>query len=257
MLNRHALATILATVLLCTTSNNALAAPFQGGDFVTHSPDSWGSIGSDAEQILLNHFPDVYPNGVEVGLSGSAGASALFTTVQASQSYLPASGSAAPLANDYLDPASTSAGAFGGYVLAMTFNVDFNDTGLLAGFGATRFGELTIFDLSTIVVEGTPEDFSGLNGLSVRQFLTSANTCLGGASCSQTYDGMSLIALDLVLAFDGGTPSQFAQTHLQLPAGVVPEPGTLSLLGIGLAALTARSRSTGRTTRMHPVEAAW
>jgi hypothetical protein len=34
----------VATVLLCTTSNNALAAPFQGGDFITHSPDSWGSI---------------------------------------------------------------------------------------------------------------------------------------------------------------------------------------------------------------------
>jgi hypothetical protein len=252
MLKRHALATALGTVLSCTTINNeALAAPFQVGDFITYSQDNWGSQGSAAEEVLLNHFSDVYPNGVEVGIPGILGSSALFTTVQASQIYLPASGSAGPLDNDYLDPHSTSSGAFGSYVLAMTFNVDFNDAGFLAGSAAIRFGDLTILNLATVVVEGVPEDFSDLNGLSVRQFLAAANTCLGGGSCPHTYEGISIIARDLALAFDGGTPTQFAQTHLQLPAGPVPtpvpEPATLSLLGIGLAALTARHRSNGRT----------
>jgi hypothetical protein len=44
MLNRHVLATAVATVLFCTTiSNDALAAPFQLGDFIPYSQDSWGT----------------------------------------------------------------------------------------------------------------------------------------------------------------------------------------------------------------------
>ena len=249
MLKRHGVATALTTVLFCTTiSTDALAGPFRVGDFVSRSQDSWGSLGSSAEQILLNHFSEVYPNGVEIGVAGGSGASALFTTVQASQLFLPAGGAAGPLANDYLDPRSTSAGTLAGYGLALTFNVDFNDAGFLSGSSATRFAELTIFNLSAFVVEGVLEDFSDVNGLSVRQFLAAVNTCLGGGSCPHTYEGMSLLAGNLSLAFDGGTPTPFAQAHLQLPDSgptPAPEPATLSLLGIGLAAVIARHRSTG------------
>ena len=255
MLSRHAVATALATALFCTTiSNEALAAPFQVGEFLTYSQQSWGSLGSAAEQVLLNHSTDVYPNGVEVGISGILGSSALFTTLDAIQIYLPQSGSAGPLDNDYLNPSSTNSGYFGSYVLAMTFNVDFNDAGLLAGSSDTPFGNLTILKLGAFVVEGVLEDFSDLNGLSVRQFLAAANTCLGGGFCPHTYEGMAFVARDLSEAFDNGTPTQFAQDHLQPPAGPtpVPEPATLSLFGIGLAALTARYRSTRHVLSSQP-----
>ena len=253
MLNRHVLATTLATVLFWTTiSNEALAAPFQVGEFITYSQDSWGMLSTDASDLLLNNFFAVYTAGhVEVGISG--GNSILFTAPENILGYLPTSGVPGPLDNTFLDPSSTtSAGVFGSYLLANQFNVDFKDAGLLAGSAAIRFGDLTMVNFTTFAVEGVLEDFSHLNGLSVRQFLTVANTCLGDGFCSNTYEGMTFIARNLSEAFDDGTPTQFAQIHLQLPAGPVPtpvpEPATLSLLGMGLAALTARHRSTGRTT---------
>ena len=257
MLKRHAIAAVLATVLFCTTfPSAAVAGPFQVGDFVTHSQDSWGSIGSAAEQLLLDHFFVVYPNGVEVGLPGLAGNSMIFNTVESVRDYLPQAGTPGPLNNDLQDPSSTSAGVLGGYVLGMTLNVDFNDAGFLSGTVATRFGDLSISNLGTRMVEGVLEDFSGLNGLSVRQFLTVADTCLGGGICLQTYDGIGAIALDLLYAFDGGTPSPFAQAHLQLPAGPppppVPEPGTLTLLALGLTSYVGRVFRPGRPSVRGP-----
>ena len=248
MLNRDALATALATVLFCTTiSNDALAAPFQVGEFITYSQDSWGTLSTNASDLLLNNFFVVYPNGIEVGISGVGGNSMIFSSPENALDYIPTSRTPGQLDNDLVDPLSTSAGVFGGDVLANQFNVDFNDAGFLAGSADIRFGDLTMVNFATIAVQGVPEDFSHLNGLSVRQFLAAANICLGDGFCSNTYEGMTFIARSLSLAFDEGTPTQFAQDHLQLPAGPVPtpvpEPATLSLLGIGLAALTARHRS--------------
>jgi len=248
MLNRPALPTVLATVLFCTTiSNEALAAPFQVGEFLTYDQSSWGSLSTDASDLLLDKFFTVYTNGIEVGIRGVGGNSMIFNSPESVLDYMPTSGPAYPLDNDLVDPTSTSSGEFGAYVLAITLTVDFNDAGFLEGSTGIRFGDLTMVNLGTVLTgDGVLQDFSYLNGLSVRQVLAVASTCLGDGFCANTPEGMSYIALHLSEAFDNGTPTQFAQDHLRLPAGPtpVPEPATLSLLGIGLAALTARHRST-------------
>jgi hypothetical protein len=109
--------------------------------------------------------------------------------------------------------------------------VDFADAGLLTGSGGIPFGDLTIVNLAP---------YPDLNGLSIRQFLAVANTCLGAGSCPNTYDDIAALTDDLSRAFEDGTPTQFAQDHLVVVPAAVPEPATLSLLGVGLAALTAR-----------------
>jgi len=232
MLNRRTIVAALAAVLFCTTiTNDALAAPFQAGDFITWSQDEWGTESTAAAQLLLNHFFDLYPSGVEIGISGAAGNSAVFTTPEAVFDYLPAGGSCcAPLDNDYSDPTSTSAGSFGGWVLAMQFNVDFNDAGLLSGTSGIPLADLILVDTA----------YPLFNGLTLRQYLAAVNNVLGGAPAPYPYDDIAFLTDDITRAFAGGTPTQFAQDHLLIAPAQVPEPATLALLGVGLVTGIAR-----------------
>jgi hypothetical protein len=244
MLNRYIVLAGLAVYLFgAEIGSNAHAAPFQTGDFVTYSQDSWGAKGTAASVVLENNFFTVYISGaVEIGLPGNLGNSAFFTSQDVIFDYLPTAGTPAPLDNDLVDPTSTPSGIFGGYVLALQLNVDFADAGLLSGSGAS-FGDLIIFNLTA---------FPDLSGLSVRQFLASGNTCLGGGPCLLTWDDMASVANDLSLAFESGIPTQFAQDHLRIAAQPVPEPGTLSLLVIGIAVLTLCFGRNVRTLQRQP-----
>jgi hypothetical protein len=240
MVNRRIIVATLAAILFCTTiSNDALAAPFQPGEFVTWSQDEWGSQNTTASQLLLNHFFQLYPGGVEIGIPAAAGNSAIFTTPEAILVYLPASGLPAPLDNDYSDPTSTSSGVLGGHVLALQFNVDFSAAGLLAGSAGIPYGDLILSNM-LLNFGGGPVDMSALNGLSVSQFLGLVNTQLGGGGGPYSDDNMAFVTNALGLAFVNGQPTQFAQDHLLVAPAQVPEPATLGLLGIGLATLTAR-----------------
>jgi hypothetical protein len=208
MLSRKAIAA--AVVLFCAVLNGEVRAQFQPGEFVTYSQGSWGGTPSpgNAAQLLADRFDIVYGFGaVEVGISGSAGFSLIFSWVGAVLNYLPSSGSPAPLNADLLDPTSTASGVFGGYVLALQLDVDFNDAGYLNGSSGIPFADL--------ILVGTA--YPLLNGLSVREYLAEANGFLGANPAPYTYDDIATLTEDVTRAFEGGTPTQFAQDHLRIP----------------------------------------
>lgn len=119
-------------------------------------------------------------------------------------SYLPSGGLPGVLTSDYLNPSSTSSGAFGGLVVALKLNVDFADAGLLLGSSGILFGDLTLCNLSNYMFP-----LPLFDGLSVRQLLGTANTTLGGGSGPYSADRVAALTFDLGRSFLAGTPSQF------------------------------------------------
>jgi hypothetical protein len=233
MQKRQLLIATLTVSLWSTLPAEAFAAPFQIGDFVTNTQESWGGTPTpgNAAQLLVDQFVGLYGGGVEVGVTGNAGFSMIFTGIAPVLNYLPSSGSPGSLNQDFIDPTSTLAGLFGGSVLALQFNVDFSDAGYLIGSAGIPLGDLVLWNLPF-----TPE----FNELTVRQFLAIANTRLGGGPGSATYDALAALTEDLNSAFASGEPSAFAQDHLQVGGQTVPEPATLSLLGFAAAAVSMR-----------------
>ncbi|HEV2729364.1 MAG TPA: hypothetical protein VGV15_04975, partial [Terriglobales bacterium] len=59
-------------------------------------------------------------------------------------SYLPATGTDGTLSANLSDPTTTSAGSFGGSVVALKLNVDYNDAGVLSGGSTVKFGDLRV-----------------------------------------------------------------------------------------------------------------
>jgi hypothetical protein len=73
------------------------------------------------------------------------------------------------------------------------------------------FGDLVLHDLTTVYTE--------FNDLTVREFLAEMNFWLGRNDVVPPagHDAISLLTEDITRAFEGGTPSQFAQDHLRIP----------------------------------------
>lgn len=176
------------------------------GDMVTYPQASWGDGAAAGGALLFANYDTVYPTGVvEVGIPGLTGFSMRFFDALAAINYLPAVGLPNALTADLVDPTSSSSGDFGGNVLALQFNVDFSDDDLLGGGANLAFGDLKLCAFPTL---------PALNGTTVRQFLATANTLLGGGSANNSINDLAPVLAALNGAFDGGTVSTFAQDHL-------------------------------------------
>jgi hypothetical protein len=236
MLNARIVSAFGAFLFCTTISSDAPAAPFQPGDFITYSQDTWGAAPDPGTAALLlrDSFDALYPGGFEVGISGGAGFSMIFTSGPVLLAYLPGTGTPGPITSDLVDPTSTNSGMFGGLVAALQLNVDFTDAGLLLGSAGIPFGDLVLTNLF-------PQTL--FNELSVRQYLAQANVFLSFDANNlplYTYDELADLTINITRAFEGGTPSQFAQEHLRIGAQAVPEPATLTLLWLGIVALMVR-----------------
>ena len=231
---------VFAVLLLTLACAGATKADtFQNGQFVTYAQSAWVGLPT-ASALLAADFSSVYaPNGfVTVGLPNT-GFTMTFNSPSFMLVYLPAGGSPSPLTSNVINPSTTSAGSFGGDVLALALNVDFNNAGFLKGTSNILFGNLVLTNFGSTL--------SGLNGLTVSQFLADANTCLGGGSCLYSISTMDTVTAQINGSFEGqpgisippGTPDSFALTNLALPGSVTPtpEPSSALLLAFGVLGL--------------------
>ena len=179
------------------------------GDMTSYGPDNWGTTSDVAFNVLAN-FDLLYPGGMEVGLSGSAGYSILFTSANAILNYLPDCGFPASLTSDLVDPSSTRSGCLGSEVVALQLNVDFADAGRLPAASGIRFGDLHIC--------GVMNDPAAVEGESVRALLARATQMLSGVvpDYGGPYDAghLALFIAEVNKGFVYGEASFFARRHL-------------------------------------------
>jgi hypothetical protein len=178
------------------------------GDVVTYGQVAWGADTANlATTAFTANFAGLYGAGLEVGIAGAGGNSIVFTSATRVNLFLPASGTSAALTNDLLNPTSTPSGDLGGETTALRLNVDLNDASLLGGTAGVRFGDLRICGITTV-------GQTGGNGLTVREFLSIANTALGGGSTNGfSYADLATLASSMNAAFSAGTLNTFAD-HL-------------------------------------------
>ena len=176
------------------------ASAWQQGDLVTYNQNDWGDSTTAAGVLLNTNFTSFYGSSLVVGGTHTI----TFTSASSVFSYLPALGTAGVLSGSLQNPTLSSAGELGGEVVALQINVDFSDADLLAN--TTPLGDLRFCNFTALPV---------LNGQTVRQFLATANTILGGGSGPFGPTTAAAVARLINNAFLAGTPSTFAQATLQ------------------------------------------
>jgi hypothetical protein len=211
-------------VITCPPNTNVSCASLPACTF-SATQGGWGAPpnGNNIGALLANNFASVYPGGfVEIGIGGSGGFSMKFTSAPAIQTYLPAGGPPAALTADLVNPTSSSAGVFGGQVLALQLNVDFGEQGLTPS-SSGPVGNLVFNDAT-----------SPLNGQTVRQILALANIAIGGGNAGVSIGDLNVLVTSINEAFDNCTTTSWAKSHI-LP---MPQQGGTDPISTGTATAT-------------------
>jgi hypothetical protein len=222
----------------------ARADTWSAGAFTTFDQAEWGDGTTTAGNLLAGEYGAVYASTGDLFVIGttSPGFFVEFTSGSDLGDFLPASGTPGALNTNLANPTTTSAGIFAGQVAGLKLNIDFSAAGLLPGTAGLHFGDL--------VLTGMTGTDSGLNGLTVSQFLSLVDTALGGGDTGFTFPDLDIELAGLNNAFDDGQVAPFAQDHLVAPGASVamPEPPTLLLAAVGVlaAAIFRRMRLLGR-----------
>jgi hypothetical protein len=239
------LALVLTLVVTLAHAATATATLWQDGDLTTYVQSDWGANpdGSNPATLLADNYLTVYASTLglfEVGIAGAGGYSMLFVGDLNLRDFLPSSGAPGALDSDLVNPTSSSSGTFGGEVVSLKLNIDFSDASVTPRLSPVAFGDLQLSNLS----------LTALNGLTVREFSEIVNTSLGGGGGLYPIDQLFTVLSPLNGAFGAGGVSVFALDHLSAPEispppATVPEPGTLLLMGSGLAGLILLRRRRG------------
>jgi hypothetical protein len=188
----------------CTAGT--LGCGWASGDMITYGQGEYGSSSGAAELLLIDDYSSVYSSTGGIFIIGDKSKYyEEFDSPSAVHAYLPQVDPVGILDGTLFDPTVSASGQFGGDVAALKLNVDFSDAGVIGGSAGLKFGDLLICNVATP---------SGVNGMTVRQFLTAANVVLGATSSAYTASALDAVAVQVNGAFDSGNPSTFAQTHL-------------------------------------------
>jgi hypothetical protein len=224
----------LAAMIACAVP--AAATSFVDGEFATYDQNSLGADPLDGPpaSILKARFFDLFAAGAEFGYPFPGGSVMDFSSADAMLTFLPQSGAPGVLNANLTDPTSTTAGIFGGEVVALDLNIGFSDLGVFEHPAGVSFGDLVLTGYSGTV--------AGLNGHTVREFYQIVDAALGGGFEPFSIVDLTGLADDINISFEGGYVSDYAQLHYDLPAatGTVPEPSTwllmlASLSGLGIS----------------------
>jgi hypothetical protein len=203
----HLTACDTETIGATTCTPGAPGCGWHDGDMLSFTQGDWGGASAAATGLLSSDYDAVYGGAsdiVAVGLP-SPGFSMGFNAPTAVIAYLPAAGTIGPLTANLLNPTSSASGSFGGDVLALQLNVDFSDAGFLHGAASIKLGDLSLCGFGAL---------PALNGMTVRQFLATVNTLLGGGTATYSIAQLDPVAGAINAAFLDGTASVFAQSQL-------------------------------------------
>jgi hypothetical protein len=226
------------------------ADTFATGAFVSYGQGAYANDPT-VTAYLSDHFGDVYngspvfelvvggttPGSFNISFDGAAGV----------LGYFPSGGPPAALTASMLDPDHTASGVFGGDVVALALDIDFNAKGYL-GKLTNAFGDL--------VLTGFNGSLSGLNGMSVSDFLALSELALGGGTTGYSYSDLDGVASGISTSFTDGTPLDFATDHLDFPQVAIsstPLPSSILLFGSGIAGFRLLRRWRRNSSKALPV----